>query len=414
MPLVRRRSATARPAGGRLTGTVLGALVAVVLVATSLVLQSSVPRPDAFYDAPDSVPAQPGQLLRSEPYTNAGVLAGAKAWRILYTTTRDEGQPALASGLVIAPANATGKSASATPSKVIAWAHGTTGFATGCAPSILPAGLSSGAMMIQDKVVAEGWTMVATDYVGLGTDGPHSYLIGQGEGRSVLDAIRAAHQLQDVELAADTVIWGHSQGGHAALWAGILAPRYAPELTIDGVAALAPASNLPGLITNLGKVTGGALFASFVVAAYAATYPDVTTNDYIRPGARILTREMGDRCLSGKSSLVSLLTTLSLDKPIWSGNPGTGAFGQRLRDNVPSGPIKAPVFIGQGAADTLILPATQAEYVDARCAAGYPVDYRTYEGRDHVPLVEPDSPAVRDLLTWTTDRFGNKPTKNTC
>ena len=59
-------------------------------------------------------------------------------------------------------------------------------------------------------------------------------------------------------------------------------------------------------------------------------------------------------------------------------------------------------------------PATQAEYVDARCAAGYPVDYRTYEGRDHVPLVEPDSPAVRDILTWTTDRFDNKPAKNTC
>jgi len=30
----------------------------------------------------------------------------------------------------------------------------------------------------------------------------------------------------------DTVVWGHSQGGHAALWTGILAPTYAPEIAI--------------------------------------------------------------------------------------------------------------------------------------------------------------------------------------
>ena len=36
---------------------------------------------------------------------------------------------------------------------------------------------------------------------------------------------------------------GHSQGGGAALWTGLPAPTYAPELTIDGVATLAPASN---------------------------------------------------------------------------------------------------------------------------------------------------------------------------
>lgn len=415
VPLVRRPTLTASPKGGRLrlTGTVLGAVVALILVAVSLTLHRAAPRPDAFYDAPAAVPAKPGQLLRSEPYTNAEVPSGAKAWRILYTTTRDEGRSAVASGLVIAPVSAT-TGASSAPSRVIAWAHGTTGFAPGCAPSILPTGLSAGAMMIQDKVIARGWTMVATDYVGLGTEGPHPYLIGQGEGRSVLDAVRAAHQLQDVDLADDTVVWGHSQGGHAALWAGILASGYAPELKIDGIAALAPASNLPGLIDNLGTILGGQLFASFVVAAYTASYPDVRANDYIRPGARILTQEMGDRCLAEKSTLVSVLTALALDKPIWSGNPDEGAFGRRLRDNVPEGPIKAPLLIGQGAADSLVLPTTQAAYVKARCDAGYAVDYRTYEGRDHVALVEPDSPAVTDLLTWTTDRFAGKPARTTC
>src|SRR5690606_2378075 len=109
-------------------------------------------------------------------------------------------------------------------------------------------GLEAGAMMIQDQVVEQGWAIVATDYTGLGTEDPHPYLIGEGEGRSVLDAIRAAQELADVNLAEETVVWGHSQGGHAALWTGQLAPTYAPDLEIVGVAALAPASNLPGLI----------------------------------------------------------------------------------------------------------------------------------------------------------------------
>src|SRR5690606_18410186 len=155
------------------------------------------------------------------------------------------------------------------------WAHGTTGWAPGCAPSVLDEPFESGALFILDQVVERGWSLVMTDYVGLGTSSPHPYLIGQGEGRSVLDALRAARELPAVALAEDTVIWGHSQGGHAALWAGSLAPTYAPELTIAGVAALAPASNLPALVEVIGTITGGSLFAAYVVQAYTDNYPDV-------------------------------------------------------------------------------------------------------------------------------------------
>lgn len=401
------RPGTPRTGGWQLAGTVLGAVVALVLVAVSLVLQSRVPTPDAFYDPPDDVPAAPGQLLRSEPFDSDEIPHGATAWRILYTTTRDEGEPAVASGLVIAPT-------AATPSPVVAWAHGTTGAVPGCAPSVLDDGLAAGAMYLQDQVIDAGWAMVATDYVGLGTAGPHPYLIGQGEGRSVLDAVRAAHQLADADLADETVVWGHSQGGHAALWAGMLAPTYAPELEIDGVAALAPASNLPGLVDTLESVTGGELFASYVVDAYTTAYPDVRYEDLVRPSARIIVREMAQRCLAEPGILVSVLTALSFDKPIWSGDPSSGPFLARLEENVPAGPIPAPLLVGQGADDGLVSPSAQDAYVAARCADGYAVDYRTYAGRGHVPFVEPDSPLVPDLLAWTRDRFAGAPAADTC
>ena len=39
-------------------------------------------------------------------------------------------------------------------------------------------------------------------------------------------------------------VWGHSQGGHAALYTGEVAARYAPDLKLVGVAAAAPATYL--------------------------------------------------------------------------------------------------------------------------------------------------------------------------
>lgn len=408
-PNLRAPSLGETPRGGwlRLTGTILGAVLAIALILISLGLQRGRPVPDAFYDAPDSVPEQPGRLLRSEPFTSAEIPEGASAWRILYTTTRDEGEPAIASGLVIAPAGSP-----TTP--VIAWAHGTTGFAEGCAPSILEDGLEAGAMMIQDQVIEQGWAMVATDYTGLGTAGPHPYLIGEGEGRSVLDAIRAAHELAEVNLAEETVVWGHSQGGHAALWTGQLAPTYAPDLQIVGVAALAPASNLPGLIEGLGSITGGEIFGSFVVAAYTAAYPEIDASDYLRPAARIIVPELAQRCLAERSTLVSALQTFLFDRSIWTGDPNRGDFATRLEQNVPSGQIEPPLLIGQGADDTLITPSAQQAYVEKQCAAGQSIDYRTYAGRGHVPLVEPDSPLIPQLVTWTTDRFAGAAAADTC
>jgi hypothetical protein len=72
-------------------------------------------------------PAEPGQLLRHEEITK-DVPDGATGWRILYTTTRDEVEAALASALVVVPDAAEG------PVPVIAWAHGTTGVARRCGP----------------------------------------------------------------------------------------------------------------------------------------------------------------------------------------------------------------------------------------------------------------------------------------
>lgn len=391
----------------RLTGAVLALALAVGAAGLGYRAEQAAPVVDAFYSAPSEVPEEPGVLLRSEPFTR-GMPSGSRAWRILYSTSAHDGAPAVASGLVVVDADAP-----ATPRPVIAWAHGTTGYATPCAPTLLLDPLGAGALPGVDRILAQDWVLVATDYVGLGTDGPHPYLIGPGEAHSVLDAVRAAHQLDlgGPGAGPETVVWGHSQGGHAALWAGQLAASYAPELQLDGIAALAPAADVVPLTENMPNVTGGSLFASYVVAAYAATYPELDVDDLVVPAARTMLREMAGRCLSEPSALASLVTALSLarDRDVFAMSPTSGAIGDRLRENTPTGPFAAPVLVGQGLTDPLVVADVQEAFVGRLCAAGHRVDYRTYPDRDHLQVVADDSPLVDDLLHWTRARFDDMP-----
>lgn len=384
-----------------------GAVVAVVatgllfLVSTNL---SGTPIPDAFYEPPGDVPSEPGVLLRSEPFAQ-GVPAGAEGWRILYTTTRGEDRPAVASAVIVTPI----RQPDTAGFPVIAWAHGTTGYSTGCAPSLLEEPFAAGGMPALPEAIAEGWAVVATDYAGLGTAGHQPYLIGEGEGRSVLDAVRAAGQLETAQLAPSTVVWGHSQGGHAALWAGGLHPEYAPEIELDGVAAIAPASDLPEFLSAVSGSMVGGVFGSFVVEAYAAEYPDIVASDYVRPGARIALEEMSRRCLTDASTLVSVATTLAGYKPVWKGDPARGPLLERARENVPTLPVEAPLLIAQGQADDLVLLDLQRGYVDARCDEGWSLEYHTYADRDHMGVVADDSPLNADLMVWTAARLSGQP-----
>lgn len=390
---------------GHLAGTVVALVVALALAGVSAKLNEGEPVVGAFYDTPDRVPDEPGQLLDFEEFSRT-IPDDAKAWRILYTTTRADGVAAVASALVVAPA-----APSDEPLPVIALAHGTTGVDRTCAPSVLADPFGAGAFFALDRVIDEGWALVATDYVGLGTEGGHPYLVGQPEGRSVLDSVRAARQLEELDLADATVVWGHSQGGGAALWTGGLAPTYAPEAGVVGVAALAPASDVVGLVNNLSNVTGGSIFASYLLQGYANAYDDVDVGDYVNPTARTSFDEVVGRCLAEPAVLLSAIGSVTLGDDVFSTDLAGGPLLDRLAENVPTMPIEAPLLLAQGESDSLVLPEVQDAYVDERCTAGQPIDYRTYPGLDHVPLVEADSPLIPELLEWTRARFaGTEPT----
>lgn len=397
----------------RITTTVASA-VALVLAFTlggvSTYLHEG--RPDKLGELviPAEVPKEPGKLVSFEEF-DTNVPRGARAWRILYTTTRDDGEPALSTGLIIAD-----EDAGSGPRPVIAWAHGTTGIARSCAPSSDTSRLTFVSIPGLDDALDEGWAVVTTDYIGLGTPGPHPYLIGQGEGRSVLDAVRAAHEFDKLDLSDQTVVWGHSQGGGAALWAGILAEKYAPSVDIVGVAGIAPATDLIGLVDNIVRSPFGILFAAYVIESYSAAYPDVSFDAYITPAARSAMKRAAGLCVRDHPGLASLAQEPGLQTQIYASLPTSGALGERLRENIPYAPIPAPTLIIQGEKDLLVLPSVQDAFVARRCTSttSGPLEYRTYSGREHTDIVAASSPMIPGLLSWSADRFDGKTAPSNC
>lgn len=385
--------------------TVVAAIMAVALGAAWLAARPA--QPDAFYDIAGQAPgAAPGRLLRSDSFAR-DLPSGAEARRILYTTTRADGALVVASALVILP-----RGAAAASRDIVAWAHGTTGIARGCAPTLLSRPLAHTPAGAQ--ALARGWAIVATDYVGLGSPGPHAYLIGEESARGVLDAVRAARADGGFGLGARVVVWGHSQGGHSALWAGMRAPLYAPELELRGVAALAPASDLPGLVAAARGSAFGKIVSSYMMSAYAATYPDVEAGAYLKSWARPLVADMAGRCVGGYETMVSVAQALALGDGVFARDPTIGPLGARLVANIPGEAIAAPVLIAQGDRDDLVTPGIQQRYVAARCAAGQAIDYRVYAGRDHLSLVASGSPLEGELVAWTADRFSGAPALQGC
>jgi len=167
--------------------------------------------------------------------------------RILYTT-QDRGEPIEATAAVAYPDSLP---EGATP-EIVLLLHGTTGFSDACAPSDTLEGRALAALF-----ASIGYVVVAPDYIGikpLGDPSPevHPYLVGQATAIASLDSVRALAQMEPDRIGAcmspRVLVFGGSQGGHAALWVDWLADRYAPELELVGTVATVPPMDLLGQV----------------------------------------------------------------------------------------------------------------------------------------------------------------------
>jgi len=365
----------------------------------------SINAPDAFYDPPANLPRKPGALLQSEPLKDVILPAGVRGWRILYATTVDDNTPATAVAIVFAPTDS-----STGPRPVIAWEHATTGLLQKCMPSLLSA--ASKGIPERDRIMMAGWVVVATDYSFVEKGGPHPYLIGEAEARAALDSVRAAGQISELTLDQRVAVWGYSQGGHAALWTGIIAPRYAPELEVRGVAAVAPAANLKKILDM--NVEMNKLFGPYIAQSYSRFYPDITFEQAVRPEALDAARQIVNLCDFVPRELERIKELVATFEGPALATSSNKAFQARLEQNTPDDLIQAPVLIAQGLSDNVVQPSATDAYVEERCAAGQRLEYWTFAGRDHLTIIQPGTPLEDLLIKWTMARFANEPQPTGC
>lgn len=246
----------------------------------------------AFYTQPaDATDGAAGELVRSEELV--GLPFDARAWRVMFRTTDVHGDIQISTGIIVTPLGP----APTGGRTVVSWGHPTTGSAEDCAPSrsFDPYELIEGMRLLLDR----GYTIVATDYVGMGTAGPDSYLVGDTGGNAVLDAVRAAQHLRAAHASDRVVLWGHSQGGQAVLFAAQRASTYAPELTVLAAAVAAPAADLTALLSDHIDDISGVTIGSYAFDAYAQVYADrgATIGSILTPEAQAILPEMNELCL---------------------------------------------------------------------------------------------------------------------
>jgi hypothetical protein len=222
----------------------------------------------SFYETSTPLPpANAGALIRSEAFDDYDLSADMSALRILYHSRNASNQDVAVSAVVLIPA---GKPpAGGWP--VIAWAHGFSGVARLCAPS-LTRNILNGPFL--SMYLSLGYAVVATDYAGLGTYSRYAALDTESNATDVMYAIPAAHEATPL-LSPKWIAMGNSQGAMAAIK---VAERSAPsDSGYLGSIAISGVANPKDLYEGLARKPDGML----AVLAYGikTVFPEFKPSD---------------------------------------------------------------------------------------------------------------------------------------
>jgi pimeloyl-ACP methyl ester carboxylesterase len=355
------------------------------------------PAGTAFYTYTKKLPSKHGTAIWQRPLTGQAALKGGRSTLLLYSSTGLDGKPVPVSAVLTVPKG------QVTPKHgwpIVSWAHGTTGIADRCAPSRANVQRGYDHPLMQRWLKA-GYAVVRTDYQGLGTAGPHPYLIGDAEGHDVLDAVLAARQA-DRTIANAVAISGHSQGGQAALFAASLAPKYAPSLKLKGTVAFAPVSHLAeqGAALRSVTTTGLTALAAMILRGVDIADPQLNVQSLLSPQAAALYGQVDTKCLSdlGKPDSFGALPTAELLRADANLDPVIAALAKN--DDPEDLKIRSPVQIEQGTADTTVFPAFTEPTAKALKAT-----YKTYDGLTHASVVTSAKPQA-DATAFLKKRLG--------
>ncbi|MGI8762336.1 MAG: lipase family protein [Jatrophihabitantaceae bacterium] len=396
------------------------ALAAPVHPAARAALAAPAPPPlpskDPFYTYTGSTPLARvplGTVVKKRAVTVSVTAAQPSAEQVLYRTTDQLGHPSVTVATIIKPMNPL------LGTKIVAYQTAYDALGSQCDPSYTLTGGNPSYALAQDEekvmagYAAAGYTLVVPDYEGTSLH----WAAGQESGYGTLDGIRAAENYLGVSAATPVGMVGYSGGSIASEWASELAPSYARELHIVGVAE----GGIPvDFAHNLNYVNGSKVWSAVIPAVLVSLSRAFGVNlaPYLSPYGLKVANQVHDQCITDFLGHYPGLTVQQLLKPQYQDFLKIPAFVMIINKLImgtepghPAGPLLMAVGNADGTGDDVMIAGDVEALAHEYCQQGVAVVFTQYPGADHTEAAVPFEVSA---LAFLTARFAGTPPVNGC
>ncbi|MBN2158605.1 MAG: Triacylglycerol lipase [Spirochaetes bacterium] len=367
-----------------------------------------------FYTVPSSLPSgDHGDIIKyREAEVNIPGAPSVNAWNVMYYSTDSLGVPNIVTGTVIVPTKLWSLFSNR---PIIAYAIGTHGLCQTCAPSVqMKAGLDYESENLA-QILNQNYAVVITDNPGYTIDAIPTYMSGKAQGHSLLDMVTAAGKLSPANLSknAKVAIWGYSQGGQTASFAGELQPAYAPDINLVGVAAGGVPADFFAVAPYLDGKNGSAFLLSTVIGLWSQYPEGIPLPDLANAEGMAAIAEARTMCVF--EALFTYMNT-----PLSTFVTGNTPFEELVA--IPSvnetldaqtlgrSPIEVPVFMYHGTSDEFIELEQCLKLKERYCDLGVNTTFMVFAG-EHITTQFQASPYV---LNWIAQRLDGDEAIGTC
>ncbi len=223
--------------------------------------------------------------------------------------------------------------------------------------------------------------------------------------------MRAARALEGSAAGTEWTVWGHSQGGHSALWTAGLAAEIAPELKLLAVGAAAPAQQLLTIIEQQWETPVGWVIGTEAVVSFQDYYRQFQIMDTVSRSGRAQIETLNSECVRADAVRGELLD--KLEGPFFGSNPLANPHWVMIakQQTPPMPPRGMPMFMSEGTKDEVVLAGTNARMQQVWCAAGVDMTADWLGDVGHMAVANASGPA---FVEWAADRFAGKPNRPNC
>jgi Secretory lipase len=372
------------------------------------------PSQDPFYTYSGSLTGvAPGTVLKSRTISDVdlGTTTPLSATQVLYRTTGEQGQPTVTVATIIAPTG--GNPAT----RIVSYQTAYDALGSECDPSYTlqggDDGYDSDEATIIGGYVAAGYAVVVPDYEGTNLD----WGAGQESGYGTIDGVRAAEQVLGLPQGSTPVgLVGYSGGSIATEFASELAPSYAPNLDLVGVAE----GGIPvDFAHNLAYVNGSQDWSGVIPAVLVGVGRafGIDLDQYLSAYGEQVTNTVSSQCINNFLGNYPGLTVQQLLKPQYANFLSIPVFADVInhlimsRTGTPKGPLLMAVGDADGTGDGVMVDNDVEALAHTYCRRGVSVQFSEYSGQDHDNAAVPFEAAA---LSFLTQRLAGLPVINGC